>query len=133
MKKLTLILPFVALTALGCGGEGGQEDGDAPRPVIASTTPTPTVYLPGATLFNLNCASCHGVRATGTQQGPPLVHQIYEPSHHADASFFRAAEFGTPAHHWGFGDMPPVEGISRADVSLIINYVRWLQREAGIN
>jgi hypothetical protein len=89
--------------------------------------------VPGETHYNLKCAECHGVKATGTQQGPPLVHQLYEPSHHADEAFFRAAELGTQAHHWGFGDMAPVEGISRAEVSLVVNYVRWLQREAGIN
>ncbi len=131
MIKQTVAVLTVTLV-LGCGGEHDQHDADAPTPVATAAGPTPTMYLPGETLFNLNCASCHGVKATGTQQGPPLVHRIYEPSHHADAAFYRAVELGTQAHHWGFGDMSPVEGVSRGDITLIINFVRWLQREAGI-
>jgi mono/diheme cytochrome c family protein len=133
LKNLKQLLPMIAIISIGCAGDGENANGDEPTPVLAAAGPTPAVYLPGEVLFNLNCAECHGVKATGTQQGPALVHTIYKPSHHADASFFRAAEFGAQAHHWGFGDMPPVEGISRADVSLVVNYVRWLQRQAGIN
>ena len=36
------------------------------------------------------------------------------------------------AHHWEFGNMPKIEGVTPADVEQIIRYVRWLQREAGI-
>lgn len=127
------VLPIAVLLAVGCGGERGQGDGDAPTPERVSYARTPMILLPGEVLFDLKCASCHGAKATGTQQGPPLVHQIYEPGHHGDPAFFRAVEMGVRAHHWGFGAMPPVEGVSRADVSLIVNYVRWLQRQGGIN
>jgi len=34
--------------------------------------------------------------------------------------------------HWRFGDMPPVEGLSRRDVAAIVAYVRELQRANGI-
>lgn len=89
--------------------------------------------LEGKTLFDANCARCHGANAAG-QDGvaPPLVHQIYEPGHHGDESFQRAAALGARAHHWPFGDMPPVEGITRAEVTKIISYIRALQRENGI-
>jgi len=60
------------------------------------------------------------------------VHKIYEPGHHGDISFQRAAEFGVKAHHWRFGDMPPVPGISADQVSLLVRYVRELQRANGI-
>jgi len=88
----------------------------------------------GQKLFEENCAVCHGANAAG-QQGvaPPLVHIIYEPSHHADASFYRAASQGVRAHHWPFGNMPPVQGVSREEVTAIIAYVRELQRANGIN
>ena len=46
----------------------------------------------GARLFSANCAVCHGENATGTEQGPPLLHKIYEPGHHPDASFQRAVK-----------------------------------------
>ena len=84
--------------------------------------------------FEAKCAACHGVNAAG-QDGvaPPLVHIIYEPSHHGDEAFQRAAAMGVRGHHWPFGDMPPVEGVTRADVTMIIAYLRELQRANGID
>ena len=84
--------------------------------------------------FDTNCASCHGQNAAG-QNGiaPPLIHKIYEPSHHGDESFQRAVAMGVRAHHWKFGNMPAIEGLTRADVKAITAYVRELQRHNGIN
>lgn len=84
--------------------------------------------------FDNNCAACHGENAVG-QDGvaPPLVHKIYEPSHHGDESFQRAVAMGVRAHHWKFGNMPAIEGLTRADVKAITAYVRELQRHNGIN
>jgi cytochrome c len=84
--------------------------------------------------FEAKCAACHGVNAAG-QDGvaPPLVHKVYEPSHHGDESFQRAASLGVRAHHWPFGNMPAVEGLTRGDVKMIIAYIRELQRANGIN
>ena len=56
-------------------------------------------------------------KARGTQQGPPLVHKIYEPSHHADFAFQRAAAQGVRAHHWKFGNMPKIESVTPDDVT----------------
>jgi hypothetical protein len=36
------------------------------------------------------------------------------------------------AHHWRFGNMPPVDGVNRAEVEKIVAYVRALQRANGI-
>lgn len=95
-------------------------------------TPVPAEFKKGETAFNTHCARCHGERGTGTAQGPPLVHKIYEPNHHGDAAFQRAAALGVRAHHWQFGDMPKIATATPADVDEIIKYVRWLQRQAGI-
>ena len=86
----------------------------------------------GRELFEANCASCHGVKAKGTDLGPPLVHRIYEPSHHADMAFQLAARNSVREHHWNFGNMPPVEGVSHDEVAEIIAYVRALLEDAGI-
>lgn len=86
----------------------------------------------GAQIFTDNCARCHGDMADGTQLGPPLVHMLYEPGHHPDFTFHRAVSSGVIAHHWDFGDMPPVAGLSEDDVTKIIAHVRELQREGGI-
>lgn len=88
----------------------------------------------GKGIFDANCAACHGQNAAGVDgAGPPLVHIIYEPSHHADITFYMAVKQGVRAHHWRFGDMPPVSGVGDGDVSKIIAYVRELQRANGID
>ena len=84
--------------------------------------------------FDAVCAKCHGLNAQGKEgAGPPLVHKIYEPSHHGDMAFLLAAQNGVRSHHWKFGNMPAVEGITQADVLDIVAYVRALQRQNGIN
>lgn len=88
----------------------------------------------GKEKFKASCQNCHGANAVG-QVGvaPPLIHKIYEPGHHGDPSFYAAAKNGVRSHHWSFGDMPPVPGVTEADMGLIISYVRALQRANGIN
>lgn len=88
----------------------------------------------GKMVFEAKCSVCHGADAVGqTDVAPPLVHKIYEPSHHADESFHRAVSQGVRQHHWTFGNMPPVEGLTRGDVTMVIAWVRELQRANGIN
>ena len=86
----------------------------------------------GKVAFDANCAQCHGVNAAGTDKGPPLVHDIYNPGHHADAAFYFAAKNGVRQHHWSFGNMPPRPGVSKDDVTAIIRYIRELQVANGI-
>jgi len=86
----------------------------------------------GEKAFNANCLACHGANAGGSDKGPPLVHQIYEPGHHADMSFVLAVRRGVRAHHWKFGNMPPQPDVSDAEIAAIIRYVRELQVANGI-
>ena len=86
----------------------------------------------GKLAYNDNCASCHGADLKGSREGPPFIHKVYEPSHHGDEAFYRAAANGVRAHHWRFGDMPPVAGVTREEVGDIIAYIREQQRENGI-
>ncbi|MEK9915676.1 MAG: cytochrome c [Paracoccaceae bacterium] len=91
------------------------------------------IGLLGKNIFELKCQSCHGINAAGLHEiGPPLVHKIYEPSHHSDQSFYRAVALGVKSHHWPFGNMAAVEGLTKGDVKAIISYVRELQQENGI-
>ena len=83
-------------------------------------------------LFDANCAACHGIDGAGSSQGPPLVHRIYEPSHHADMAFILAVRHGVRAHHWQFGNMPAIDGVSDSEIAQIVAYVRELQRAASI-
>ena len=88
----------------------------------------------GKRIFDVKCAACHGANAVG-QNGvaPPLIHKIYEPSHHGDFAFIRAAQNGVRAHHWGFGNMPPIDGVTDSDIKMVTTYIRELQRANGIN
>lgn len=87
----------------------------------------------GKKLFEKNCASCHGVDLKGSDKGPPFLHNVYQSSHHGDQSFQAAVRNGSRAHHWKFGDMRPVPGLSADDVAHITSYVRQHQRAVGIH
>ncbi len=87
----------------------------------------------GAQLFGANCAVCHGADASGSDKGPPLVDKTYEPNHHADAAFYQAVKEGVKSHHWSFGDMPAIPGVTDEQIGRIVAYVRKLQAESGIN
>lgn len=107
---------------------------EAPSARLANPpAPTPTVLAEGDSLFQARCARCHGTWGLGSDSGPPLLHAIYAPGHHADAAFLLAVQRGVRAHHWTYGDMPPVDGVSEADAIQVTAYVRWLQSEAGIH
>lgn len=90
--------------------------------------PTPAALEGGAALFNTHCGSCHGVNAVGTDRGPALLHDVYRASHHGDAAFELAVRNGVRAHHWRFGDMPPVPQVNTTEVAQVTAYVRWLQQ-----
>ncbi len=110
---------------------------------IAEGDPIVEVELPaelsaqaslGKNVFNAKCVECHGANAAGRNgMAPPLVHKIYEPSHHSDMAFIMAAQNGVRAHHWNFGNMPRIDGLTEGDVKMVAAYVRELQRANGIN
>jgi hypothetical protein len=60
------------------------------------------------------------------------VHKVYEPNHHGDQAFQYAAANGVRSHHWQFGNMPKIDAVKPDGVDQIVKYVRWLQRQAGI-
>lgn len=103
-----------------------------PPPPQGSASAAPTELRDGEQKFTANCSACHGAGGVGTKQGPPLVHKVYEPNHHGDAAFLRAAANGVKSHHWQFGDMPKIDAVKPDDVEQIVKYVRWLQKQAGI-
>ncbi len=125
------------------GGMAGHSMTPPDTSEIAQGAPIAQVALPaaleeqaqmGKRAFEAVCADCHGANAAG-QNGiaPPLVHKTYEPSHHGDYAFLAAVRNGVRSHHWGFGDMPPIDGLTDADVTNVVAYVRALQRENGID
>jgi mono/diheme cytochrome c family protein len=118
---------FMAALLVTACGPGPQVD-----PVVFADVEVPAEHGAGRELFDAHCIGCHGAMGLGTEQGPPLVHTVYRPLHHGDEAFQVAVSRGVRAHHWRFGDMPAIPGLTRADVEAVVGYVRWLQRTAGI-
>ena len=125
MRKLTSATLLLALLSTVAQAQGWE----IPKP-SPGLMPNPNMGKP---LFENKCASCHGVDLNGSDKGPPMLNKIYEPSHHADVSFQIAAKAGVRAHHWRFGDMPPVADVTPDEVAHITAYIRMHQRKAGIH
>lgn len=110
-------MPAIFATALaGCGEQTPESAGQMPGKIGESDP------VLGKSLFEANCKSCCGEAGLGSQQGPPLIHRIYEAGH-------RAVSHGVRRHHWNFGDMPPVPA---EQTGHIIAHIRQ-QRLAGID
>lgn len=114
VRTCRIVLVVAAVVLLGACGSG---DGDERSSAESD----------GEALYQANCASCHGSDLRGTDQGPPHLSVVYAPDHHPDAAFRSAIENGAQAHHWGFGDMRPVEGLDDGEIEAIIAYVREQQ------
>lgn len=131
-----VVATCVLLSMIGCGGETepprATTESEGAEQVTASGPGLSEMALAGEDLFDANCSACHGVGATGTNQGPPLIDRIYHPGHHGDFSIRNAVSKGVQQHHWGFGDMAPVAGVSSDEVEEIICYIREAQRAGGI-
>lgn len=144
-KKTGLTLGGVAVVAAIGIGAYVLRPNPAPQPaanVDETGAPIVQVAVPdqlsdaarrGKRAFEAKCATCHGRNAAG-QAGvaPPLIHDYYKPSHHGDQAFLLAAQNGVRAHHWPFGNMPPVQGVTTASVRDIVAFVREIQRYNGI-
>ena len=119
MKKISVIASAAVVSACLLGAAANA----------AETVQIPFKLAKGQLLYEKYCASCHGQQLDGTDKGPPLIHPFYKPSHHGDQSFYRAALKGTRQHHWNFGDMEPVPGITPGKMDRIVPYVRYYQQQ----
>jgi len=91
----------------------------------------PVLVANGEALYLASCAECHGVDLRGTDKGPSHLSIVYEPNHHSDLAFVMAILTGAPQHHWPYGPMEPVVGLSDSQIAAIIAYVRESQRVNG--
>ena len=134
--KLPKYLVVAALTAAfgvwiwQLAGPSGTSEG---RTVNVKVPKLSVLATNGKAAFDANCASCHGLNAAGSDKGPPLVHNVYNPGHHSDGAFFVAAKIGVRQHHWPYGDMPPQPRADDIQLTAIVQYVRELQVANGIS
>ena len=132
-RKSTVYITVVALIGLGIVAtwrSGADHRAVRPEEIILPDL-SPEARA-GKVVFDAKCASCHGANAARTDKGPPFIHDIYNPGHHADAAFYLAVQRGVRRHHWRFGDMPALPDVTKAEVASIIHYVRELQAANGI-
>jgi mono/diheme cytochrome c family protein len=130
---MIVMLPGLTIQNASTAAMNHGPAGPSPITGLPKNPSVPFQFGRGMQKFQEKCSSCHGRWAEGTaKNGPPLVHRFYVPSHHGDDAFFRAAQSGVNAHHWSFGDMPPVNGINNQDIKQIVQFIRWWQRENGI-
>jgi mono/diheme cytochrome c family protein len=122
-----VLVVIVLIAVVGFGGNSSNTD--AGNTGIAAQDPD--LVAAGEPLYQANCASCHGIDLKGTDKGPSHLSVVYEPNHHGDIAFVLAAQNGVRAHHWPFGDMAPVPGLSDQDLDAIVAYVRENQRIMG--
>ena len=99
-------------------------DGRPPIRVLAADA--------GQEAFERHCASCHGKNAAGTDKGPTFIHRLYHPGHHGDGAFAIAARRGVRQHHWRFGDMKPVPGVTDGELAALVRHIRKLQKASGL-
>ena len=144
VAALAAVMLFMATA---CPGDDADTPDSTATPTMTTSTATatPTVEstptpmpesrfsgVDGRSLYGQACAVCHGQALEGTNSGPTFLNRIYAPGHHADISFMFAIERGVRSHHWNFGNMAPVEGLTQEQVLAIIGFIREQQREAGI-
>lgn len=125
-RSLTLLAASLSIVVAACSSDGAAGSGDSDIPVQ-----DPGLVAQGEPLYQANCASCHGADLRGTDEGPSHLSIVYEPNHHGDGAFVLAVQRGVRQHHWPYGDMPPVPGLSEEDLEAIIAFVREQQRLNG--
>jgi mono/diheme cytochrome c family protein len=122
-RNAPLVVAVLALVVLASCGEGDAGD--------TAAAPMPLPDHPGAEPYAQHCASCHGADLRGTDEGPSHLSVVYEPGHHPDWSFEVAVREGVRAHHWSYGDMPPIPDIDDDELDDLIAYIRAVQEDQG--
>ncbi len=143
MKKFLLpagiVIAVIAVVfvVISAGSGGGSSADGAPRDPMTGKTEfdipvqDPQLVAEGEPLYLASCAACHGSDLRGTAVGSPHLSVIYNPDHHGDGSFALAVISGVRAHHFEFGDMPPVPTVTEDEFVRILAYIRETQRTEG--
>lgn len=98
---------------------------------IAIPVQSAELVAAGQVIYERACSSCHGSDLRGTDRGPSHLSAVYRPNHHSDAAFLLAVKVGVAEHHWRFGAMEPVPGLTDEDIAAVTAFVRDTQRTEG--
>ena len=133
-----MLRPAPAPAPITTAGQGARPGAAPANPETGETVAVSVPELSaqarrGQQYFQAACARCHGPNAGGIEgKGPPLVHSYYRPAHHADAAIMLAVRRGVQSHHWRYGNMPVIEGITDGEITDIIAFIRSVQQANGI-
>ena len=78
----------------------------------------------GVNVYQVNCVSCHGTDLLGTNQGPPLLWDLYVSNHHPDKRMALSISDGVSQHHWRYGDMPAQTHLNETEVDDVVFFIR---------
>jgi mono/diheme cytochrome c family protein len=130
MRRLVLVTVVLAAAGLGAiwylSAPRGGAHVDVVIPALSEAGGR------GQAAYGRYCAECHGAKADGSDKGPPLIHKIYEPGHHGNSSIATAVRRGASGHHWPYGDMKPVKGVTDQELVDMIAFIRETQYGNGI-
>jgi mono/diheme cytochrome c family protein len=89
----------------------------------------PEKYKLGQKIFHIVCAGCHGRDALGGNKAPTSLQAKFHPSNFANGKFARVILNGSNS-----GSMPSQKRkVTDQDIREIIQYIRYSQKQAGIN
>ena len=110
---------------------------DQPAALLVSIafaeSPSATALF-GKAAFEAKCPASIGVNGAGRADvATPLLHKNHEPSRHGAKALPRAVALAARQQCSPFGNVPPADGLARADIVMRIAHLRDLQRANGIN
>lgn len=130
MNSTKLLKNLLATALLGVTLSANSDDREGHVDVSVGKLSSRAAF--GQEVFNGTCAECHGDNGSGTRKGPPLIHDIYNPGHHSNQSIVVAIKNGVRAHHWPYGNMPAQEKVGFTETMAVIEFIREVQQQNGI-
>lgn len=134
-KYLFVVVVLITLVSSACSSAGGT----ANEQVIAPAAPESETYTLGQSVYNTQCAACHGINGEGQFPDAPLERDITgrfgapphdetgHTWHHDDDLIIRMVVEGGMGDPVNFYSMPAFESIlSDEEVRAVIAYIKTL-------
>ncbi len=134
MRYLLFVFVMIALVSSACSSAGDTDDG-----VIAPAVAGSETYLLGQTVYNTQCATCHGINGEGQFPDTPLEPDITgrygapphndtgHTWHHDDDLLIRIIREGGMGDSINFYVMPALGSVlSDGEIEAVIAYIKTM-------